>query len=109
VREMGFQLCCADLGAEFTVLDLVARARPDFLSLDPLIVARSAVDPTMIDTVQLLLRFAARIDAQLIAPNVTSEEQFAALRGVGVGLFRGEFFAHPDTHLPKVPIERLGL
>ena len=109
VREMGFQLCIADLGAEFTVLDLIGRAQPEFLSIDPLLVAGSAGDPTMIDSVQFLLRFSARIGAQLIATEVSDEEQFEALRGVGVELFRGELVARPDTRLPKVSFAKLGL
>ncbi len=39
VREMGFQLCISGLGAQFTTLELIAEARPDFLCLDPLLVA----------------------------------------------------------------------
>ena len=39
VREMGFQLCLAGLGAQFTTLELIAEASPDFLCLDPVLVA----------------------------------------------------------------------
>ena len=39
VREMGFQLCISALGAQFTSLELIAEAQPDYLCLDPVLVA----------------------------------------------------------------------
>jgi EAL domain-containing protein (putative c-di-GMP-specific phosphodiesterase class I) len=109
LRETGFQLCFADLGGELTVLELVARAQPDFVSLDPLLVAGMPGDPTLIDSAALLSRFAVRLGAQLVAPDVTTIEQLDALRRVGVELVRGDLVARRDTRLPKVSLARLGL
>lgn len=109
LRETGFQLCVADLGGEYTVLELVAQAQPDFMSLDPLLSVAVTGDPTLLDAVALLWRFAARLGAQLVAPDVATTEQLDALRGVGVELVRGDLVARPDTRLPKVSLSRLGL
>jgi EAL domain-containing protein (putative c-di-GMP-specific phosphodiesterase class I)/GGDEF domain-containing protein len=115
LRETGFQLCVTDLGGELTVLELVAQAQPDFLSLDPMLVAGTgsedvpAGDPTVVDAVALLSRFAARQGAQLTAPDVTTTKQLDTLRRVGVELIRGDLVARPDTRLPKVSLSRLGL
>jgi EAL domain-containing protein (putative c-di-GMP-specific phosphodiesterase class I) len=59
------------------------------------------------DAVQLLLRFAARIEARLIAPEVADDRQLKALRRVGVDLMSGEAFARPDTRLPRVTPAKL--
>jgi len=107
VREMGFAVCIAGLGAGFGAFDLVNRVQPDYLALDPSISAGAASDPTLIDVVQLLLRFSARAEARLIATEVTSEPQLKALRKVGVELVAGEIIARADTRLPKVPAQRL--
>jgi EAL domain-containing protein (putative c-di-GMP-specific phosphodiesterase class I) len=108
LRETGFLLCVADLGGEFTVLELVSQAQPDFVSLDPLLIAGVSSDPTRLDSVALLARFAARYGAQLAAPDVSAPEQLEALRRVGVELVRGDLVARPDTRLPRVSLSRLG-
>jgi EAL domain-containing protein (putative c-di-GMP-specific phosphodiesterase class I) len=107
VREMGFPICVAGVGAGFAAFDLIGRAQPDFLALDPAITAGAASNPTAIDVVQLLQRFASRIEARLIATEVNSDAQLKALRKVGVELMSGEAIARPDTKLPSVPPQRL--
>jgi EAL domain-containing protein (putative c-di-GMP-specific phosphodiesterase class I) len=102
VHEMGFSVCVAGVGSGLTAFDLITRAQPDYLALDPVISAGAAGDPTFTDIVQLLLRFAARIDARLIAPEVADVRQMKALRRVGVELMSGAVFARPDTRLPKL-------
>jgi EAL domain-containing protein (putative c-di-GMP-specific phosphodiesterase class I) len=102
VREMGFQLCFSGLGAQFTTLELIAEAHPDFLCLDPALVANVGVEQTPIEVAQLLVRFSDRISAQLIATGVRSADQQEQLARSGVELFCGELFARPDTQLPAV-------
>ena len=102
VREMGFQLCLSGLGAQFTTLELIAEAKPDFLCLDPALVANVGDDLTPLEVVQLLVRFADRVRAQLIATGVRDEQQHRQLQRSGVELYCGELFARPDTQLPAV-------
>jgi EAL domain-containing protein (putative c-di-GMP-specific phosphodiesterase class I) len=106
VREMGFQLCLAGLGAQFTTLELIAEASPDFLCLDPVLVAGVTGEQTAVEVVQLLVRFAGRIGAQLVATGVKSEEQEDILRRNGVELFCGDLYARPDARLPNVSFSR---
>lgn len=102
VRDMGFQLCVSGLGAQFTALELIAEASPDYLCLDPVLVAEVPDNFTAVDIVQLLVRFASRNDAQLIAAGVRVREQLEVLTRNGVDLFSGELFARLDTQLPRV-------
>ena len=102
VRDLGFQLCVSGLGAQFTTLELIAEARPDFLCLDPVLVAALSDDLTAVDVVQLLVRFAGRVQAPLIATGVRDAEQQHLLTRSGVELFCGEVFARADTRLPQV-------
>ena len=106
VREMGFQLCLSGLGAQFTALELIAEARPEFLCLDPALVANIGGELTPIEVVQLLVRFSDRIGAQLIATGVRTAEQQRLLGRNGVALSCGEIFARPDTRLPEVSFAR---
>ena len=80
VHEMGFPVCIAGVGSGLTAFDLITRAQPDYLALDPVISVGATDDPTLMDIVQLLLRFAARIEARLIAPEVADVRQMKALR-----------------------------
>ena len=102
VRDLGFQLCVSGLGAQYTALELVAEARPDFLCLDPVLVTAAGDDLTAVEVVQLLVRFAGRVGAQLIATGVRDAEQQQLLARNGVELFCGEAFARADTRLPLV-------
>ena len=102
VRDLGFQLCVSGLGAQFTALELIAEARPDFLCLDPVFVPALADDLTAVEVVQLLVRFAGRVGAQFIATGVRDTTQQHLLARNGVELFCGEAFARADTRLPKV-------
>ncbi len=102
VRDLGFLLCVSGLGAQFTTLELIAEARPDFLCLDPVLVANLDSALTPIEVVQLIVRFSDRIGAQLIATGVRDTEQQQLLARNGVELFCGEAFARADTRLPAV-------
>ena len=102
VHEMGFPVCIAGVGSGLTAFELITRAQPDYLALDPVISVGATDDPTLMDIVQLVLRFAARIGARLIAPEVSDVRQMKALRRVGVEIMSGEVFARADTRLPKV-------
>jgi EAL domain-containing protein (putative c-di-GMP-specific phosphodiesterase class I) len=106
VREMGFQLCLSGLGAQFTALELIAEARPEFLCLDPTLIAGMGGELTPVEVVQLLVRFSDRIGAQLIATGVRTAEQQRLLSRNGVELSCGELFARPDTRLPQVSFAR---
>lgn len=106
VREMGFQLCLAGLGAQFTTLELIAEAAPDFLCLDPVLVAGVTGELTPVEVVQLIVRFAGRVKAQLVATGVRTAEQEDVLRRNGVELFCGDLYARPDTRLPQVSFSR---
>jgi EAL domain-containing protein (putative c-di-GMP-specific phosphodiesterase class I) len=106
VRELGFQLCVSGLGAQFTVLELIAEASPDFLCLDPMLVAGLGAELTAVEVVQLLVRFAGRTGAQLIATGVREQEQQLLLARNGVELFCGEVFARADTRLPRVTFSK---
>jgi EAL domain-containing protein (putative c-di-GMP-specific phosphodiesterase class I) len=102
VRDLGFQLCISGLGAQFTTLELVAEARPEYLCLDPALVAALGDDLTAVEVVQLLVRFAGRLQSQLVATGVREAAQQQLLARNGVELFCGEVFARPDTRLPRV-------
>ncbi|MEZ5126544.1 MAG: EAL domain-containing protein [Thermoleophilia bacterium] len=102
VRDTGFQICVRGLGDQFTVLELIAQIRPDFLCLDARVLGSNDRDPTPIEIVQLLVRFSQRVGAQLIAPGVRDADRLHQLARNGVELFCGEYFARPDTCLPAV-------
>ncbi len=101
LRELGFQLSLSGLGAHLASLDLVSETKADYLMLDPVLVAGVADGITSVEIVQLLVRFAARIGSQLIAPGVKDARQVQALRRAGVELMSGELFGRADTRLPK--------
>jgi EAL domain-containing protein (putative c-di-GMP-specific phosphodiesterase class I) len=101
VRDLGFLLGISGLGAQFTTLELIAEAEPDFLCLDPALVATVEDQLTPVEVVQLLVRFGDRAGARLIASGVRGSGQQRLLARNGVGLFCGELYARPDTQPPR--------
>ncbi len=100
VRAMGFQLCLSGVGAQFTTLELITEAEPEFLCLDPQLVANLGAELTSLEVVQLLVRYSDRGGVQLVATGVRTPEQRSLLARNGVELMSGELFARPDTRLP---------
>jgi EAL domain-containing protein (putative c-di-GMP-specific phosphodiesterase class I) len=101
VRDLGFLLGISGLGAQFTTLELIAEAEPDFLCLDPALVATVEDQLTPVEVVQLLVRFGDLAGARLIASGVRGSGQQRLLARNGVGLFCGELYARPDTQPPR--------
>jgi len=102
VRDFGFLLGISGLGAHFATLELIAEAEPDYLCLDPVLVAAVEHELTSVEVVQLLVRFGDRIGARVIASGVREAGQQRLLARNGIELFSGEYYARPDTRLPAV-------
>lgn len=108
-QRRGFVTAVDDFGAGFAGLQLLVQFQPQVLKLDMELVrgidhhhARQAV-------VGGVLRIADELGATVIAEGVETEGEYAWLRGAGVRLFQGYWFARPQLDaLPQPDWARVG-
>ena len=104
VRDLGFQLCISGLGGAVhrPRAHRRGRARTSCASIRCWSPASATTSPP-VEVVQLLVRFAGRTGAQLIATGVRdARSSSSCCARNGVELFCGEAFARADTRLPQV-------
>jgi EAL domain-containing protein (putative c-di-GMP-specific phosphodiesterase class I) len=109
-RRQGFRVALDDLGAGYSALTTVVRARPDVIKLDMELVQNAVADPLRLELVRALAQFSRRTGIELIAEGIERWDEVAALISAGVRLGQGYLLARPSRQ-PTAPhsdlIERL--
>jgi EAL domain-containing protein (putative c-di-GMP-specific phosphodiesterase class I) len=95
-RQQGFRVALDDLGAGYSALTTVVRARPDVLKLDMELVRDLGHDPLRLELVRALAQFSSRAGVPLIAEGVEAWSEVTALISVGVRLAQGYLLARPS-------------
>jgi len=96
LRSAGYLIGFAGLGASHAPLDLLAESGPYVVKLDPDLARRAATDPRIATLVEALVGVAHRVGTHLLAPGLTSEDQLAQVRELGVRLVQGPLIAGPE-------------
>lgn len=105
LRGRGAYLAVDDAGSGYDSLSHIQRLRPDFVKLDRELVAGIDHDEAKLALVEMLVRFAERVDAWLLAEGVETEGELVALSRLGVPLAQGYFLGRPAAHWGIVPSE----
>ena len=108
-QRRGFVTAVDDFGAGFAGLQLLVQFQPQVLKLDMELLrgidhhrARQAV-------VGGALQIARELGSDVVAEGVETEGEYAWLRGAGVRLFQGYYFARPQLEaLPQPDWSRVG-
>lgn len=96
-RKMGFTTALDDFGAGYAGLSLLSRFQTDLIKLDMELlrgIESSAVKQAI---VRGLAGIARELNIVLLAEGVETAEELAVLRGLGIELFQGYFFAKPQV------------
>jgi EAL domain-containing protein (putative c-di-GMP-specific phosphodiesterase class I) len=96
LRSAGYLVGFAGLGAAHAPLDLLVDGTPYLVKLDPELTRQAATDPRRSALVEALVSLAHRVGTHVQAAGVTTEEQLAHLRELGVRLVQGPLLAGPD-------------
>lgn len=104
LRARGALLAAGDAGAPGGVDDVLA-LRPQFLKLGGSLTRDIAEDPARVDAVEALAHLATRLDAQLVAEGIETDEQLDALAGLGVPLGQGYALARPTPAMVDIDRE----
>jgi EAL domain-containing protein (putative c-di-GMP-specific phosphodiesterase class I) len=99
LRERGAQLAIDDVGAGFANLRHILRLAPDIVKLDLSLTQEIARDPAREALATSLVGFAGGVGASIVAEGISSDEDLALLRTLGVDYGQGFHLARPSALL----------
>ena len=99
LRERGAQLAIDDVGAGFANLRHILRLAPDLVKLDLSLTQEIARDPAREALASSLVGFAEGVGASIVAEGISSDEDLALLRMLGVDYGQGFHLARPSALL----------
>jgi EAL domain-containing protein (putative c-di-GMP-specific phosphodiesterase class I) len=99
LRERGAQLAIDDVGAGFANLRHILRLAPDLVKLDLSLTHEIARDPAREALASSLVGFAEGVGALIVAEGISSDEDLALLRSLGVDYGQGYHLARPSALL----------
>lgn len=106
-RKLGMRTAIDDFGAGYSGLNLLADYQPDILKLDMLLVRDIDTDPARQAIVEGVLLICGRLGLELVAEGIETREEYLWLKGAGVSLMQGYYFARPGFEtLPDIPGDR---
>ena len=95
LRREGFRIAVDDLGSGYSNLSALADIRPEFLKFDHLFTKDIHRQRIKQDLLTAILSFAMKMETQVIAEGIETEDELDALRRLGVPLGQGYFLAKP--------------
>lgn len=99
LRKAGAQLAIDDVGAGFANLRHILRLAPDIVKLDLSLTQEIARDPARKALATSLVDFANGVGASIVAEGISSDEDLALLRSLGVDYGQGYYLARPSALL----------
>jgi EAL domain-containing protein (putative c-di-GMP-specific phosphodiesterase class I) len=94
-EEWGFRTAIDDFGAGLSGLHMLATYQPDYLKLDRNLIADVHANPVKQVLVGGLIGICRQLSIDPIAEGVEKAEEYHWLRGAGIHLFQGFYFARP--------------
>jgi EAL domain-containing protein (putative c-di-GMP-specific phosphodiesterase class I) len=99
LRARGARLAIDDVGAGFANLRHILRLAPDIVKLDLSLTQEIARDPAREALASSLVGFAGGVGASIVAEGISSDEDLALLRTLGVDYGQGFHLARPSALL----------
>jgi EAL domain-containing protein (putative c-di-GMP-specific phosphodiesterase class I)/GGDEF domain-containing protein len=96
-RDRGFRFAVDDAGSGYAGLGSIANLSPDFIKLDISLIAGIDTNFMKQNLVETMVSFANDHGIKVIAEGVEREEEFAAVKRLGVHLTQGFLFHNPGT------------
>lgn len=102
LRALGFRIAVDDLGAGYAGLSTFALLEPEFVKLDMSLVRDIHISQVRQRVVASMINLCRELGHRVIAEGVETKEECDTLRGLGVDLLQGYFFARPGPPFPEV-------
>jgi EAL domain-containing protein (putative c-di-GMP-specific phosphodiesterase class I) len=95
VRSLGMRIAVDDTGSGYASLSHILRMRPDIIKLDRELTGGIAQDPARQALAAALVRFAAALDATVVAEGVETEQEARTVTELGIDRAQGWFLGRP--------------
>ena len=95
LRDLGFRIAIDDAGSGYASLQSIAELRPQYLKISNYLVTGLHEDSIKRDVVEMLVRLAARIDAETVAEGIETEAEKAEVERLGVTYGQGYLLGRP--------------
>ena len=106
-KEMGFQTALDDFGAGWSGLSLLADIVPDIIKIDRELITGIDACGTRQKIVRQLSRLCDDLGVAVVAEGIETEQEFDALREMGIRLLQGYYLARPQLEaLQTAPLLR---
>jgi EAL domain-containing protein (putative c-di-GMP-specific phosphodiesterase class I)/GGDEF domain-containing protein len=93
----GVDFAVDDIGAGYSSLETIVQLRPKFMKIDRSLISGICNDPLKQDMVKMLANFAKRIDAELVAEGIETQNDANLIRQMGIHHVQGYYYAKPMT------------
>jgi EAL domain-containing protein (putative c-di-GMP-specific phosphodiesterase class I) len=100
-RAAGLRLAVDDAGAGYASLRHILKLSPDFIKVDLSLVRDIHLDQVRQALVTLLVHFARKVDAVLVAEGVEQQAELDTLVGLGVRHMQGYLLCPPCADPPS--------
>ena len=98
IGNQGIQLSLDDFGTGYSSLENLIRISAHIIKTDKLFLDDIEANPYRQYLLQMLVELAGRLNMQVVAEGVETEEQFHLLKGYGVDFIQGYLFSKPLTY-----------
>ena len=95
LRERGFHVEIDDFGSGYSSLNMLHDIQADVLKLDKLFVEKTENKERNQSILASVIEMSKKLDMQVIAEGVETEEQFRCLAEIDCDLFQGFYFSEP--------------
>ncbi len=95
-RNLGFQIAVDDLGSGYAGLKLWSEIRPDFVKIDRYFINQCDQDLVKREFIRSIVKLGQKINAQVIAEGIETEEEFIQLEELDIHIYQGYLFARPE-------------
>ncbi len=102
LRQRDILIAVDDTGAGYTSLQHLLQLRPDIIKLDTALTSSIDQDPVRRSLASALARFAAEIEATIVAEGIESSGELATLQHLGIPWGQGYHLARPG----RLPFSR---
>ncbi|GAA0397461.1 hypothetical protein GCM10009133_03120 [Cocleimonas flava] len=106
LRDRGILLAIDDAGAGYASFQHILEIAPDVIKLDTSIIHDVNVDPARHALATAIISFAKETNAEIIAEGVETQEEYNALRLLGVNKIQGFYIGRPMPILDAIALQR---
>jgi EAL domain-containing protein (putative c-di-GMP-specific phosphodiesterase class I) len=97
-RSMGVKISIDDAGEGYSSLNAIAELKPEFIKVNMNLVRNVNADSVKNSLIQVMAELAKKLNSQLVAEGIETEEEYQTLLGLGIEYGQGYLFAKPSEH-----------